>query len=94
MKTLITLTAIALSAAPVYAQSAAEIFAQSNNSAAERFVAETSVGDLSQADAIFALNESPAEMNIVRSEGSVTRNQGAQAFFALFNDSAAERIVK
>lgn len=94
MKTLITFAAIALTAAPVYAESAAEIFALSNTSAAERSVAETSTGDLVLADAIFVQSNSPAEMTITRSNASVTRDQAAQAFFALSNDSAAERFVQ
>jgi hypothetical protein len=96
MKTLIATVAIALSvSAPVYAESAAELFALSNDSAAERIVGETSVGDISGARVTFAQNESPAEMNLnFDRSGDVTRSAQAQAFFALNNDSAAERVVK
>jgi hypothetical protein len=96
MKTLIATAAIALSVtAPVYAESAAELFALSNDSAAERILGETSVGDFTGAQLKFALNESPAEMNLnFDRDGDVTRSNAAQAFFALNNDSAAERVVK
>ena len=96
MKTLIATAALALTvAAPVYAESAAELFALSNDSAAERIIGETSVGDVDGAKLKFAQNESPAEMNInLVKDGDVTRSAQAQAFFALSNDSAAERIVK
>ncbi len=96
MKTLITTVALALSvSAPAFAESAAELFAASQDSAAERIVHETSVGDVDGAILKFALNESPAEMNVnLVKDGDVTRSAQAQAFFALNNDSAAERIVK
>ena len=96
MKTLIATAAIALSiTAPVYAESAAELFAASQDSAAETLVRETSVGDVDAAILKFAQNESPAEMNVnLVKDGDVTRSNAAQAFFALSNDSAAERIVK
>ena len=94
MKTLIVSAIVALSAAPVYAESAAELFALSNDSAAERIVHETSVGDIEAAQLKFALNKSTAEMNLnFDRDGNVTRSNAAQAFFALNNDSAAERIV-
>jgi hypothetical protein len=94
MKTLIVSAIVALSAAPVYAESAAELFALSNDSAAERIVHETSVGDVEGAQIKFALNKSPAEMNLnFDRDSDVTRSNAALAFFALGNDSAAERIV-
>ena len=96
MKTLIATAAIALSvSAPVYAESAAELFAASQDSAAETIVRATSVGDIDGAQVKFSLNESPAEMNLnFDRDGDVTRSNAALAFFALNNDSAAERIVK
>ena len=96
MKTLIATAAIALSvSAPVYAESAAEFFAASQNSAAETIVRATSVGDVDGSQVQFSLNESPAEMNLnFDRDGDVTRSNAALAFFALNNDSAAERIVK
>jgi len=93
MKTLITLTVLALSATPVLAESAAEKFASYNTSAAERIVGDTSIGDVGAAKAKFALNNDSAAEQIVR-ETSVGATRAAQAFFALNNDSAAERIVK
>jgi hypothetical protein len=95
MKNIVAIIAVALAtSAPVYAESAAELFALSNDSAAERVVGETSVGDVTGAKLKFAQNESPAEMNInLVKDGDVTRSNAAQAFFALGTDSAAERIV-
>jgi hypothetical protein len=95
MKTFIASLAIALSvSAPVYAESAAELFALSNDSAAERILGNTSVGDVAGAQVKFALNDSPAEMNLnFAKDRDVTRSNAAQAFFALNNDSAAERSV-
>jgi hypothetical protein len=96
MKNIVAIIAVALAtSAPVYAESAAELFALSNDSAAERIVGKTSVGDISGAQVKFAQNESPAEMNLnFDRDGDVTRSNAAQAFFALNNDSAAERISK
>ena len=95
MKTLIATVAIALSVtAPAVAESAAELFALSNDSAAERIIGDTSVGDIPGARVKFSLNESPAEMNLnFERDGNVTRTAQAQAFFALNNESAAERFV-
>ena len=95
MKTLIATVAIALTvSAPAFAESAAELFAASQDSAAETLVRATSVGDVDGAQIKFALNNSPAEMNLnFDRDGDVTRSAQAQAFFALNNDSAAERIV-
>ena len=94
MKNIVAIIAVALTtAAPVYAESAAELFALSNDSAAERIVGNTSIGDVDGTRIQFSLNETPAEMtlNFDRS-GDVTRAASAQAFFALNNDSAAERF--
>jgi hypothetical protein len=93
MKTIITLAALALTPVAASAESAAELFALSNDSAAERIVSETSIGDVDFVQGKFALNESPAEMNLNQAS-DVTRGTAAQAFFALNNDSAAERIVR
>ena len=95
MKTVIA-TVLALSvAAPAFANSTQAFFALSNDSAAETIVRETSVGDAQAAASMLALdNDSPAETNVVLN-GEVTRDlSGVQAFFALGNNSAAERIVK
>ena len=69
-------------------------FALSNDSAAERIVGETSVGDVSFASMIADQSNSPAEMafGFVEKQGSV--DPSIKAFFALSNDSAAERIVR
>jgi hypothetical protein len=95
MKNIVAIIAVALSvSAPAFAESAAELFAASNDSAAETLVRATSVGDIPAAQIKFALNDSPAEMNLnFDSDGDVTRSNAAQAFFALSNDSAAERRV-
>ncbi|WP_298257368.1 hypothetical protein [uncultured Litoreibacter sp.] len=95
MKTVIA-TLIALSAtAPAFADvsDAQAFFAMGNDSAAERVVGETSKGDANAALwAGVSANESAAEQNITLSGNDVSRN--VHAFFALGNDSAAERIVK
>ena len=93
MKTIITLAAIALAPVAASAESAAEILALSNNSAAERIVGETSIGDVGFAQRKFALVESPAEMNLNQA-ADVTRGNAAQVLLALSNDSAAERVVR
>jgi len=93
MKTIIA-TAIALTAtAPAFAQSAAEFFALSNDSAAERIVSETSIGDPTAAKIFFAMkNESAAETNAMLIADTITRGDiaAAKQFFSLSNDSAAE----
>lgn len=100
MKTLIATTALALSvSAPAFADTSnvAEYFAMFNDSAAETTLGATSVGDTLSAERMVALyNESPAETKVIEGQGDVSRSdiQAAKAFFALNNDSAAERIVK
>ena len=94
MKTVIA-TLIALSAtAPAFADTsnAQAFFALGNDSAAERVVAQTSTGDIQAALwAGVSANESSAEQNVEISGNEVSRN--TIAFFALGNDSAAERLV-
>ena len=94
MKTIIA-TVIALTAtAPAFADvsNPQAFFALGNDSAAERTLGATSVGDPQLALNIgIAGNDSVAEMNAKLSGGEVSRN--VQAFFALGNDSAAERIL-
>ena len=93
MKTIITFAAIALAPIAASAETAAEIFALSNDSAAERIIGETSIGDVDFAKSTLALqNNSAAERTV--GETSVGATKDAQAFFALNNNSAAERIVK
>ena len=91
MKTVIA-TALALTVtAPAFAQvnDAQAFFALSNDSAAERIVSETSVGD--KESALWAgvtANESAAEQNIVLGSGDVSRD--VNVLLSLGNDSAAE----
>ena len=95
MKTLIA-SAIALTlAAPAFADISAvqAQLALSNDSAAERIVGETSTGNPEAALAKFvATKDSAAERNIVIDQ-DVDVSRDVQAFFALGNDSAAERVV-
>ncbi len=99
MKNIIATTAVALSlTAPAFADvsDAKAFFALGNDSAAERIVGETSIGETAAAKAaIAAYNDSPAEQVVVEDLNDVTRSAvvSAQAFFALGNDSAAERHV-
>ncbi|MEP5761301.1 MAG: hypothetical protein ABJ327_18690 [Litoreibacter sp.] len=93
MKTVITLAAIVLAPVAASAETAAEIFALNNDSAAERILGTTSIGDVGFAKNTFALDNNSAAERIVGNT-SVGATKNAQAFFALNNDSAAERIVK
>ena len=106
MKIVITTIALALTvAAPVYAQSAAQRFALDNDSAAERIIGNTSIGNIAGAQSFFAAENDSAAERLVRSNASnVTRasafdprsrerSENARARFALDNDSAAERII-
>lgn len=93
MKTIIA-TAIALTAtAPAFAESAAELFALSNDSAAERIIQDTSVGNPEEAKIFFAMqNDSAAETNAMLRSDTVTRGEiaAAERFFSMSEDSAAE----
>ena len=97
MKTIIA-TVIALSvSAPAFAgqvSDAAAFFAAGNDSAAERIVSETSTGDVYKAQLAGALaNDSAAESTVNVTAGQATRtNTDLLSFFALGNDSAAERV--
>ncbi|KAG1648253.1 hypothetical protein GQR58_030002 [Nymphon striatum] len=97
MKTIIA-TVIALSVtAPAFAgqvTDAAAHFAADNNSAAERIVPNTSTGDVYKAQLAGALaNDSAADSNVDLTAGQATRaNTDLLSFFALGNDSAAERF--
>jgi hypothetical protein len=98
MKTVIA-TIIALSAtAPAFAQitDAAAYFALENNSAAERVVRDTSRGNIFQSQLAGALaNNSAAESRVDVTAGQATRaSTDLLSFFALNNDSAAERNVR
>ena len=96
MKTVIA-TIIALSvAAPAFAASdVAAQFALSNDSAAERIIGDTSTGDANAAlNHFLASKESSAERNNLVIDQNADVSRDVKAFFALGNDSAAERIVK
>jgi len=96
MKTIIATALVSLSlAAPAAAETAQEFFALGNDSAAERIFSETSVGDPIQAAKDLALvNESPAENTVNFDRAGNVDVKEVQQFFALSNDSAAERHVK
>ena len=97
MKTLIATALVSLSlAAPAAADTAIQqFFALGNDSAAERIVGETSVGNpVGAAQDLALVNDSPAE-NIVNFDRA--RNvdvKAIQQIFALTNDSPAENIVR
>ncbi|MEP5758750.1 MAG: hypothetical protein ABJ327_05435 [Litoreibacter sp.] len=106
MKIAIATIAIALTAAaPIYAQTAQERFALDRDSAAERIIRDTSIGDISGTQSRFASdNNSAAERIVRKSASNVTRasdfdgrsrerSERARARLALSNDSAAERII-
>ena len=96
MKTIIATALVSLSlAAPAAAETAQEFFALGNDSAAERIVSETSVGDPIAAAKTFALtNDSAAEHTVNFDRARNVDVKEVQQFFALSNDSAAERHVK
>ena len=98
MKTIIATAAIALSlAAPAAAQvtDAKAFFALGNDSAAERILGETSVGNpVGVAQELALVNDSPAENTVNFDRARNVDVKGIQAMFALGNDSAAERHVK
>ena len=95
MKTLAATAAIALSlTAPAFADvsAAPAYFALGNDSAAERIVRDTSGGDTAAALMKFAeFKDSAAERNHSTIGGNEV-SRDVQAFFALGNDSAAERF--
>lgn len=97
MKTLIATAAVALSlSAPTFAQvdNAEAFFALSNDSAAERVVGDTSTGNVFEAQLSGALaNESAAERKVSSEAAVATSNDNILRFFALGNDSAAERHI-
>ncbi|RLJ59011.1 hypothetical protein BCF46_1153 [Litoreibacter meonggei] len=96
MKTIIA-AAIALTvSAPAFADvsNAQAFFALGNDSAAERTVGETSTGNIFQSQLAGAkANDSVAESTVDVSAGQATRTStDLLSFFALGNDSAAERV--
>jgi len=97
MKTIIATAALALSfAAPAAADvsNAKAFFALTNDSAAERLVGETSIGDpVGAAQTIALTNDSTAEHFLNFDRARNVDVKALQQTFALTNDSAAERIV-
>ena len=97
MKTIIATTALALSlTAPAFADTsdAHAFFALSNDSAAERIVRDTNGGDAEAALMKFAATkDSAAERNNIVIDRDVDVSRNVVSFFAMGNDSAAERIV-
>lgn len=98
MKTIIASAALALTlTAPAFAdtRSAQELFALTNDSAAETIVGKTSVGDPIDAAQVLALtNDSPAENTVNFERARSVDVKAVQQIFALTNDSPAENIVK
>ena len=98
MKTLIATALVSLSlAAPAAADvtNAQAFFALGNDSAAERIVGETSVGNpIAAAEELALNNTSPAENTVTFERARNVDVKSVKAMFALDNDSAAERIVK
>ncbi len=98
MKSVIASALVALSfAAPAAADvtNAQAFFALGNDSAAERILGETSTGNVYEAQLIgAAANESALEQTVSVEADVATRNASVLSFFALGNDSAAERLVK
>ena len=96
MKTLIA-SAIALTlAAPAFAQvdNVQAYLAQSNESAAEQTVSETSQGDINEALTVSRASKvSPAEKDIMLGGNDIAAQDetAIQAFFGMFKDSAAEQ---
>lgn len=96
MKSIIATTAIALSlTAPAFAgiEDARAHFAQSNNSAAERIIRDTTGGDTAVAERKVRLSKtSPAERNAPLGGTFAARADtgAAEIFFSMSNDSAAE----
>lgn len=96
MKTIIATAALALAlATPSFAmvKDARAHFAQSNNSAAERIIRDTTIGDTAAIERQARLSKtSPAERNAPLGGTFAARaNSGAaEIFFSQSNDSAAE----
>ncbi len=98
MKTIIASAALALSfaAAPAAADitDAQAFFALENDSAVERIVSETSTGNPVAAAELFALtNPSPAENEVNFDRARNVDSFALTQMFALYNDSAAERVL-
>ena len=95
MKTAIAAILALSVAAPAFAASdVAKKFALYNDSAAERTIGESSVGDTQAAlDHIAASKDSSAERQNIVIDGDAQVSQSVKKFFALTNDSPAENNI-
>ncbi len=97
MKKIIATALVSLSlVAPAAADTAIQqFFALTNDSAAERIVGETSVGDpVGTAQELALVNDSPAENTVNFDRARNVDVKAIQKTFALTNDSPAENIVR
>ncbi len=97
MKKIIATALVSLSlVAPASADTAIQqFFALTNDSAAERIVGETSVGDpVGTAQELALVNDSPAENTVNFDRARNVDVKAIQKTFALTNDSPAENIVR
>jgi hypothetical protein len=98
MKTLIATALVSLAiAAPAAADvsDAKAFFALTNDSAAERIVGETSVGNpVGTAQELALVNDSPAENKVNFDRARNVDVKAIQQLFALTNDSPAENIIR
>lgn len=97
MKKIIATALVSLSfAAPAAADTAIQqVFALTNDSAAERIVSETSVGNpVGTAQELALVNDSPAENTVNFDRARNVDVKAIQQLFALTNDSPAENIVR
>ena len=97
MKTIIASAIVALSfAAPAAADTTIQqFFALNNDSAAERIVGQTSVGDpVGTAQRLALVNDSPAEHTVNFDRARNVDVRAIQQVFALTNDSPAENIIR
>ncbi len=98
MKTLIATALVSMTfAAPAAADvtDLQKFFALGNDSAAERIVGQTSVGDpVGTAKRLALVNDSPAENTVNFDRARNVDVKAIQRMFALTNDSPAENIVR
>ncbi len=98
MKKIIATALVSLSfAAPAAADvsNVKQFFALTNDSAAERIVGETSVGNpVGTAQELALVNDSPAENKVNFDRARNVDVKAIQQIFGLTNDSPAENIVR
>ncbi len=98
MKKIIATALVSLSfAAPAAAEvsNPQAFFALTNESAAERIVGATSIGDpVGTAQVLALVNDSPAENSVNFDRARNVDVKALQQIFALTNDSPAENIVR